>query len=254
MKMNKKSFSVKPVLLLSASALLLLGSTVGSTRAALTYYSENYGVEAQVSRIGVSLNENGEKISYRDYTESSQWSEGSGKLLENLLNKDEKIALGKDYKEELSVTNSGSIDSFVRVIIKKYWQDAEGVKDAKLSPDLIKLNYLTGNGWVIDEEASIPERTILYYTSLLPPGESTSSLSDTLQIDSAVSRKVKETIIKEDENGYKTIETVYEYDGYRFYIEAEADAVQTHNAQEAIKSAWGVDVDVSEDGKTISLR
>ena len=73
MKMNQKSFSVKPVLLLSASVLLLLGSTVGSTKAALTYYSENYGVEAQVSRIGVTLNENGEKISYRDYTESSQW-------------------------------------------------------------------------------------------------------------------------------------------------------------------------------------
>ena len=65
---------------------------------------------------------------------------------------------------------------------------------------------------------------------------------------------MKETITKEDENGYQTIETVYEYDGYRFYIEAEADAVQTHNAQEAIKSAWGVDVEVSEDGKTIRLR
>ena len=31
-------------------------------------------------------------------------------------------------------------------------------------------------------------------------------------------------------------------------LEAEADAVQTHNAAEAIKSAWGVDVNVSEDG------
>ena len=157
-------------------------------------------------------------------------------------------------KEELSVTNSGSIDSFVRMVITKYWQDADGTKDTKLSPDLIRLNCLTDNGWVMDEKASTPERTILYYTNLLTPGETTPSLSDTLQIDAAVSRKVKETITKEDENGYQTIETVYEYDGYRFYIEAEADAVQTHNAQEAIKSAWGVDVEVSEDGKTIRLR
>ena len=254
MKMNQKSFSVKPVLILSASVLLLLGSTVGSTKAALTYYSENYGVEAQVSRIGVTLNENGEKISYRDYTESSQWREDRGKLLANVLGENEKIVLGKDYKEELSVTNSGSIDSFVRMVITKYWQDADGTKDTKLSPDLIRLNCLTDNGWVMDEKASTPERTILYYTNLLTPGETTPSLSDTLQIDAAVSRKVKETITKEDENGYQTIETVYEYDGYRFYIEAEADAVQTHNAQEAIKSAWGVDVEVSEDGKTIRLR
>ena len=38
-----------------------------------------------------------------------------------------------------------------------------------------------------------------------------------------------------------------------FEIEAEVDAVQTHNAEDAIKSAWGVDVSVSEDG-ALSLR
>ena len=42
-------------LLLAAAMLLLLGSTVGSTRAALTYYSENYVAEITVSQIGVSL-------------------------------------------------------------------------------------------------------------------------------------------------------------------------------------------------------
>ena len=57
----------------------------------------------------------------------------------------------------------------------------------------------------------------------------------------------------EDENGYKTITTVYDYDGYSFQIEAEVDAVQTHNAVDAIKSAWGVDVDVAANGN-ISLR
>lgn len=45
----------------------------------------------------------------------------------------------------------------------------------------------------------------------------------------------------------------YAYDGYNFQLEAEADAVQTHNAQDAIKSAWGVDVDVDGNGN-ISLR
>ena len=50
-----KNRLLKPALLLSASAALLLLSTVGSTRAALTYYSENYAVEVTVSSIGVSL-------------------------------------------------------------------------------------------------------------------------------------------------------------------------------------------------------
>ena len=50
----------KRYLLFAASAVLLFLSTVGSTRAALTYYSENYSVEVTVSSIGVSLLENGE--------------------------------------------------------------------------------------------------------------------------------------------------------------------------------------------------
>ena len=57
----------------------------------------------------------------------------------------------------------------------------------------------------------------------------------------------------EDKNGYKTITTVYDYDGYSLQIEAEVDAVQIHNAVDAIKSAWGVDVDVAANGD-ISLR
>lgn len=54
------------VALLSASVVLLAGSTVGSARAALTYYSENYKVQVEVSNIGVSLVENDKVISKRD--------------------------------------------------------------------------------------------------------------------------------------------------------------------------------------------
>ena len=48
-------------------------------------------------------------------------------------------------------------------------------------------------------------------------------------------------------------EEEYEYDGYTFNIEVEADAVQTHNAVDALKSAWCVDVTVAGDG-SISLQ
>ena len=60
MKKKRKKFPKKSILLLSASAILLVGSTVGSTRAALTYYSENYVAGVELSSIGVSLLENGE--------------------------------------------------------------------------------------------------------------------------------------------------------------------------------------------------
>lgn len=50
--MRKKKLTY---LMFTASILLLLGSAVGSTRAALTYYSDNYVAEITVSQIGVSL-------------------------------------------------------------------------------------------------------------------------------------------------------------------------------------------------------
>ena len=116
-----------------------------------------------------------------------------------------------------------------------------------LTPELIGLGLVTDNGWVIDEAASTTERTVLYYTDILKAGESTPAMTDTLRIDPAVGTKVLKTVTTE-ENGYQTITYVYEYDGYTFTIDAEVDAVQTHNAQDAIKSAWGVDVNVEEDG------
>lgn len=60
MKKNKILFPKKVALLLGAAAVLLLGSTVGSTRAALTYYSENYSAQMNMKCISdVSLMENG---------------------------------------------------------------------------------------------------------------------------------------------------------------------------------------------------
>ena len=44
----------------------------------------------------------------------------------------------------------------------------------------------------------------------------------------------------------------YEYDNYKFIVDVEVDAVQTHNAKDAIKSAWGVDATI-ENGKIVSL-
>lgn len=250
MKKKKFPFRVTTAVLLSASAVLLIGSTVGSTRAALTYYSENYGAEVTVSNIGVSLLENGETVSRRDYDSNGEWNETSGALLADL--QEETIVPGREYDEALAVSNSGSIDSYVRVILNKSWTDSEGNTDPNLSPELIDLNLLTDNGWIIDEDASTAERTILYYTNILPAGETTPALSDTVRIDPAVADKVTEEVTT-DENGYKTITFTYAYDGYTFELEAEVNAVQTHNAQDAIKSAWGVDVDVADDG-TISLR
>ena len=143
MKKKKKSFPKKSALLLTASALLLIGSTVGSTRAALTYYSENYSAQIEMQNIGVSLLENGDVVSSQDFTSKNQQEVKDGELLTGLLGEKEKFAPGKKYKEELSVQNSGNIDTFVRVILTKSWQDKEGNK--RRSAEVVADNVYFGD-------------------------------------------------------------------------------------------------------------
>lgn len=230
-------------ILLALAVILLLGSAVGSTRAALNYYSQNYTAEIKVSQIGVSLVEkNSEKtkvVSKRDY-DGDKWVTESGPLLQDMLGKDEKLALNKKYDEQLSVRNSGAIDEYVRVRIYKYWTEAGSEEKVRsLSPKLIKLNLLLESGndkWVNpDGDTSRKECTVLYHVGPIAVGDE-AVFADTLAIDKAVAAEFTTR-----DNGNGIIETVYKYDGVEFHVDVEVDAVQTHNAQDAMKSAWGID-------------
>ena len=244
------------IVLTSVAVALLLVSGIGSTQAALTYFSENYTAQVEMKDIGVTLVETSAQstkdISSRDYTGSDDaWDTTQGALLTDMLEEsDNQLQLGRAYKEELSVKNTGTINEYVRVRIYKSWTDKDGNKETTLSPSLIIL-HMTNNGWIIDEDASTEERTVLYWPNILAVGETTSALSDTLTIDSSIGNKVTKTTTVED--GVTKTTTKFNYDGVKFNLKAEVDAVQTHNAKDAIKSAWGVDVNVADDG-TISLQ
>ena len=258
----------KGTLLLGAAAvILLLSSAIGSTKAALTYFSENYTAQVEMKKIGVTLVErsaqNAEEAKYissRDYTgkddkwtdvDEKPWDGTSGVLLGDMLKQTGgKLQLGTEYIEKLSVKNTGTINEYVRVRIYKNWTKKDGTKETTLSPSLIVLN-MTDNGWIVDEENSTEERTVLYWPKILEVGNETDPLSKTLMIDDSIGKKV--TTTPTEENGVKKKVTTFNYDGVKFNLEAEVDAVQTHNAADAIKSAWGVDVNVAGDG-SISLK
>lgn len=235
--MNKRKITY---LLLTLAVLLLLGSTIGSTRAALTYYSQNYVAEITVSQIGVSLLENGAVVSSRDY-DKDEWKvssnkgsgSASGALLLNMLGEGEKLALNKKYEEKLTVKNSGTIDEYVRVRIYRYWMK-DGKKVTTLSPDLIDLNLVNTDKWIKNPEQSA-ECMELFYKGILKSGNETKPFADTVRIDGNIASEAK------IETNGNVITTTYKYDGVEFHIDVEVDAVQTHNAQDAIKSAWGVD-------------
>lgn len=235
--MKKKNLTY---LMLALAVLLLLGSTVGSARAALTYYSENYVAEITVSQIGVSLLENGEVVSSRDYNKN-EWkvstnkgdSSTGGTLLLNMLGQDEQLALNKKYDEKLTVKNSGSIDEYVRVRIYRYWMK-DGKKVTTLSPDFIDLNLVNTDRWIKNPN-NTPECVELFYKGVLPTGTETQPFADTVRIDG---RLALEAAVETKGN---IITTTYKYDGVEFHVDVEVDAVQTHNAQDAMRSAWGID-------------
>lgn len=268
-KQKKRLKTVSPMMtaaLFLVALGLLLGSSIGGTRAALTYYSETYSSRIQMYDIGVSLIENGNKVSWRDYSSAGDgtWDSNTGTLLENMLSEGEKLTLGKKYTEELKIRNTGSINQYVRVSIYKYWlppkaedskEEGSGAEDPKaeklrdLSPDLIKLNLVNlGTDWIEDEGARTAERTVLYYNKLLyAEGQGASEtplFADSLIIDGSIAEKVSQ----ETSPDGKTITTTYDYDGVSFRIEVEVDAVQEHNAQDAIWSAWGKRVSVGSGG------
>lgn len=232
MKKLKKMIA-SPVTTIAAFAVaagLLLFSSIGGARAALTYFSDDYAANIQLHEIGVTLVENGAPV--------------EGELLKGLLAEGEELKLGTAYQEQLNVYNSGVINEYVRVSIHKYWVDSEGEKIRTLSPELIGLNLVNlGTDWLIDQEASSRERTVLYYNKLLASQSETPLFADKLTIDGSIADRVGET--RETSGGYTTITVTYEYDGARFCIEAKVDGVQEHNAQDAIWSAWGRKVTVN---------
>ena len=241
MKKNNKKFSLLTVLLAVLAACLLLVGGIGVTRAVLIE-SDTYSGTLETPDIAIQLNENGTAVS------------GEDALLKGLLKADEALSIGKPYDEVLTVTNTGSADQFARVTLYKYWTDEEG-KRIDLDPAYIRL--VLGEDWAVDEASSTKERTVVYYTKVLAPGEESTPLLTKISADSKVSILVaQETVDTQVVDGvtYTKIETTYVYDGLNLNLEASADAIQTHHAQDAIEASWGTtNVTADEDAGTLSV-
>lgn len=228
--MNKiRDFLSRPIVTVALFALALVllgGSTVGGARAALTIESQDYNSEIGTSHIGVALVENTKRLG------------DDGKLLGDLLSRNGDTALktGKHYKEELAVENTGAIDAYVRVTVYKYWLDEQGNKYPAMDPQWIKLGLNLEDGWSEDEDetTATPERTVLYYSPVLPSGKTSSPFLTHVYIDNKAGRQVTQST----ENN--VITTTYVYNNKSFCLEVHVDGVQTHSADRAKLSAWGV--------------
>ena len=197
--------------------------TVPGARAALTYFSDDYVAEIQQTHVGVQLTENGNEVS------------GEGALIadpQQLLGDDDAIVLGKQYDEALSVKNaSEDMDEYVRLTVRKFWANDAGQKDVALDPAYIQLGFDENNAgdWVYSPDESTDERLVFYYKHVLPAGEH------------AATPAVESIKVSKDLTNAKDAETLYA--DCWLGLSAQVDSVQTNNAPEAAKSAWGVDVE-----------
>ena len=237
-----------------AAAMTVIFSSTNETRSALSYESEMYKAQMETSSIGVSLVENGTVVAYRDniiVADDNRWDYWPkeyphvGQIL-GVIGENEHAEIGREYREELAVKNSGNIPTYVRLIIRKYWVDGTGKRVDK-NPELIQLHRVNTDVWKEDtawkNNGTHPETTVLYYTRELPPQDGqniTPPATDWLKIDGLAATTVKENWVRLENGGYR-VTTEYSYDGLQFVVEVEADAVQTHNASDAMMSAWGLD-------------
>ncbi len=258
------------VVALVLAAALLGFSTVGGANAALTYYSDNYVSTVRLSEIGIQLVENGAVVAENGEAVSGRGADGQGALLGALyvgssttpVPESEPFRTGVRYREELCVRNPvdesgevGNITEYVRVTIRRYWmaenERGELVKSSalggELDPSLILLELTEGNGWIRDDEASTDERTVLYYSRPLAAGEQTAPFATSFMISPEAA-----TAARSETSGGRTF-TTFIYNNASFRLEVTADAVQQSSGQDAIKSAWGREVEISSDG-TLSLR
>ena len=245
-------------LLFIFAVILLFAGTVGGTQAALQVYSTDYLSAINLDHIGVTLFENGEDVSHHNYGTTAgagftPEADAHGSLILNDLGTDTSFLIGKKYDCRIHAQNTGTINQYVRVTIYKYWVDPEepsngkgwylGEESTKITntaydPALIELSYngseYNNANWIKDTDSSTPEREIYYYRGMLVPEGETYPLFTHLAISSDVAKTPLVTTIGD------TTYYTYAYDGLGFVVKAEVDAVQTHHAGKAIRSAWGL--------------
>ena len=238
-----KKIIKNPLLILGMGILIIAASSATATRAAIVYQTEAERVNFSTAVFSVDLQENvdGKYVSLNDET-GLQFPE---------IKKDDALKIGKKYTEEVKVVNNSNPDTgyseYVRVVVRKSWFK-DGKKQTALDPSLINIE--TASGWILNNDESTEEMSVYYRTSPLPCGEEVPFIT-------AVTIKDEVTSFVTNIGTETEIRNVYKYDDESAYIQLQADAVQTHNAKDAIFAAWGVYAQfpegVVDDGDIISI-
>lgn len=280
-----KKISISRILLLVLALLLIGVGALGAfavTSSGLPFESDDYKATFYMNHLQVHLIENDNDVCGGNNTLDGP-HKVTGALATSLGSSTDdngqvtlgNVDPGRNYKEEIKVRNGKDVPVYIRMVVRKYWVDEKGEKTKEsigLSPEQICLTYsdeedYNSSAWFRNPAEHTAESETYYYYQQLPSGSDSELLFKTLNIDKSVMpdmNKPTEDQLKSDE--YKDFVTVttdestgatvytytYNYDGYAFIIKADVQAIQTHNANDAIHSQWGV-TNVAESNGTLSL-
>lgn len=279
-----RKINISRILLLVLALLLIGVGALGAfavTSSGLPFESEDYRAYFYMNHLQVHLIENDKDVCGEKNTLDGP-HKVTGALATSLgssMSEDEKVILGtvdpgRNYKEEIKVENSQDTPIYLRMVVRKYWVDSNGEKTKEsvgLSPKQICLTYDGGeyntSKWFVNPAEHTSESDTYYYKEQLAGNSYSELLFDTLKIDKSVmpdmnmptedqlkSDEYKDfvTVTTDESTGAKVYTYTYTYDGYAFIIKADVQAIQTHNANDAIHSQWGV-TNVTESSGTLSL-
>lgn len=241
MRFKGTKLSNRTIALFAAAILLLSSGGFLGVKAAPLVIGQYYDATLQLDAIAVDL--------YKD-------GEAAG---DNLLDDITTVNPGKVYNENISVFNSGTAPEYVRLVVRKYWthKDKSGnvVKDTKVDPSLIELTM--AEGWQLNKSESTSENTpagetsVYYFSDQLSPKAEQRAIQS-VRVSDEVLKDVTVDVSDKSPEGKTVYTYTYKYNGYSINIEAEAQAVQTHNANDAIQSVWGVK-NVTESGNKLTV-
>ncbi len=213
----------KMVLMCIAGGLVLI-TMIGGTFAAFQANSSQGSSHITTKDLDIYLSEKGSGIQgLKEYRSGAVKAVPGNRIDENLV---------------ISSSASPHYDSYVRAIVYKAWgkTDQNGVFqksfDDTLDTKMIKIVPENENDWIIFEEDS--ETITMYYKQPL----SEAGVTETTKL-------IDEIIL--------SMELGNEYADKSFVIEASADAVQAIGGTEAIKSAWGVDAHLDQEGNITDI-
>lgn len=245
-----KKIYKNPLVILILGIIIIAASSAGAARAAIIYQTEAERVNFSTATFSIDLQEkvDGDYVSL---------GEESGLSFPEIV-ADENIKIGKKYVEDVRVVNNSNPETgykeYVRVVVRKSW--FKDGKSTKLDPELIKLEV--ADGWFLNEAESTKETSVYYRTTPLNCGD-TSDFITGITVDNKVTTYVdtKSSDITND-GGIKigtNIEYEYLYNGQEVYLQLQADAVQTHNSENAIYAAWGINAtcDAQDDGTITAI-